>query len=309
MIWIDFGLTVQFERENARRLLPRSRSLAVQEYAWLIQYKEGLGNDPEILNKEEGRRFESFNEQVSELQDHIIQPHQLHAVIIGIDKYLSHSISPMKGAVSDARAMEEYLVTKMGVLSSHILTLRDQEATREAIITVLRNIGDHPNIGRGDPILIYFAGHGTTVAVPPGWESANSKVPVLVPYDYGSGVEGATVSGIPDRTIAILLDEIAETKGNNIVSLQYQFEQTHIHTLQTLILDCPHSGGYFQGGTRSHVLLAACGAEEMAMEENDRGIFTTALIQKLEANGANRVSYAELIHQIGSLSGYASYSS
>lgn len=62
---------------------------------------------------------------------------------------------------------------------------------------------------------------------------------------------------------------------------------------------------FLQEGMRSHVLLAACSAKEVAREykSSKRGVFTTALLQKLEATSINQVTYTALIRQIGSLSG------
>jgi hypothetical protein len=59
--------------------------------------------------------------------------------------------------------------------------------------------------------------------------------------------------------------------------------------------------GFLRSGLRSHVLLAACGAEENAKEELGRGYFTKRLLATLEAVGADKVTYADLVQQIPSL--------
>jgi hypothetical protein len=56
--------------------------------------------------------------------------------------------------------------------------------------------------------------------------------------------------------------------------------------------------GFLKSGIRSHVLLSACGAEETAKEEAGRGYFTKRLLDALEDIGADKVTYAGLIHQI-----------
>jgi len=56
--------------------------------------------------------------------------------------------------------------------------------------------------------------------------------------------------------------------------------------------------GFLKSGIRSHVLLSACGAEEAAKEEEGRGYFTEQLLNALEDIGADRVTYADLIHRI-----------
>jgi hypothetical protein len=45
-----------------------------------------------------------------------------------------------------------------------------------------------------------------------------TDVQVIFPFDYGVEVAGSTVNCIPDKTIAALLNELAATKGDNIVS-------------------------------------------------------------------------------------------
>jgi Caspase domain len=59
--------------------------------------------------------------------------------------------------------------------------------------------------------------------------------------------------------------------------------------------------GFLKSGLRSHVLLSACGADESAKEENDGGYFTKRLLATLEAAGADKVTYADLIQRIPSM--------
>jgi hypothetical protein len=61
------------------------------------------------------------------------------------------------------------------------------------------------------------------------------------------------------------------------------------------------AAGFLKSGLRSHVLLAACGADEEAKEENGRGYFTKRLLDTLEAVGADKVTYADLIQRIPSI--------
>lgn len=72
-------------------------------------------------------------------------------------------------------------------------------------------------IGSGDPILIYYAGHGGEAKPPSKW--AKSTIQTIIPHDFGTTVDGRTVPSIPDRTVGMLLGLLAETKGHNIVRL------------------------------------------------------------------------------------------
>jgi len=101
----------------------------------------------------------------------------------------------------------------------------------------------------GDPILIYYAGHGGLADTPMSWEAwSTSKITLLVPYDHSSPlVDGNPIHGIPDRTLRVLLSQLVIVKGDNI----------------TVVLDCGYSGGFTHGGLTSHVILAACGSESL----------------------------------------------
>ncbi|KAI0311621.1 hypothetical protein OF83DRAFT_1150129 [Amylostereum chailletii] len=238
--------------------------------------------------------------------------------------------------------MEEYLLRTRP--STRIIGhLYDEQATRMALIKAIRDIGSDDLIQKGDPILIYYAGHGATV---PAGTSDSGKVEALVPYDCSadivSGGENPKISAedgqrahsasqgairaIPDYTFNNLLRIIADQKEDNI----------------TVILDCCHSGsatreiqpaapncmargiefkdalpvdldadipkatadraigrhlGFLHAGLSSHVLLAACGKEEQAWEDDGRGAFTKELLRLLEEldRGMTQVSYTDLI--------------
>ena len=99
----------------------------------------------------------------------------------------------------------------------NIRNLRNSEATREAIIEAFNDLRDDPQIKKNDPIVIFYAGHGGQTNAPKGWDSEGGKVQYLIPYDVETVVNGKTVHGIPDRTIATFLNDLAGSKGDNVV--------------------------------------------------------------------------------------------
>jgi hypothetical protein len=142
----------------------------------------------------------------------------LYALIIGINNYDGLKQHQLRGAVPDADAVEDYLKNELKVPSDHIRSLRDGQASRSEIIGAFKGLQHDQRINEGDPILIYYAGHGTEVAAPEGWETGGrGKIEALVPQDYNN-VQGQEVHVIPDRTIGAYLDRIAEKHGDNIVS-------------------------------------------------------------------------------------------
>jgi hypothetical protein len=50
--------------------------------------------------------------------------------------------------------------------------------------------------------------------------------------------------------------------------------------------------------------LAACDEEEIAKEEQSRGLFTVALLETLKAVGSHKLTYRDLMQRIHALPGY-----
>jgi hypothetical protein len=144
---------------------------------------------------------------------------RLFAVVCGINDYECSYFHKLRGAVADATDVVELLLTHYQVPSDQIHFLIDKDASRSAIISALDALSMDPRIKPGDPILFYFAGHGSQILPPDGWECGGpgSKIQVLVPQDYCS-TPRLKIQGIPDRTSRFLLDKIGHSKGDNIVS-------------------------------------------------------------------------------------------
>ncbi|VDC06740.1 unnamed protein product [Peniophora sp. CBMAI 1063] len=263
----------------------------------------------------------------------------LRALVIGIDEYACVDIPNLAGAVSDADAIDDYLRNELCVPKEHIVNLRNEQATRDAVIREIKALSTREGIRRGDPILIYFAGHGTTAPAPAGWHVGKQSVSLIAPHDTDTKLEDAGMSkfAIPDRTIGALLHLLAEQLGTDDAGANI-----------TVIFDCCHSGsgtrsipspafvdtrrargftsksvlpetldqdilnevpqgrglsvvkGFTQAGTRSHILLAACRESESAFENNQRGYFTDGLLSALRSVELTKATYQDLMRHISS---------
>lgn len=156
----------------------------------------------------------------------LIQPSRqqkpLFCLIIGIDNYQSPTIPVLSGAVADSVAVRTFFSSNKHAVSfftPDITHLTNEKATRDTILKELHAFQSNSRIRRGDPMLIYYAGHGSA-SVPESshWtitanQKEHSDSQSIVPYDCD---EFAT--GIPYRTIATCLNRLSEVKGNNIVS-------------------------------------------------------------------------------------------
>lgn len=259
----------------------------------------------------------------------------IFSLIIGINKYASDEFQDLKAAVGDANSFERFLVERLNVPKSHIISLRDEQATRAKIIdgfAALRDIA--AGQPRDVPLIIYYAGHGARVEKPLEWEdwsASEDQIEMICPHDIGvpatdkDGVEGV-IQGIPDRTISVLLNHLSDIRGDNI----------------TLILDCCSSAGINRGeadyvarqilnppplsancdkgiwsretGSRgvgvaegfsgkfraSHVFLAACGRDQSAWEDpkSGHGLFTQSLLKLLEKRDVENLTYTSLMHNL-----------
>jgi hypothetical protein len=109
--------------------------------------------------------------------------------------------------------MEGYL--RANFPSSRIRTLHNQEATRSSIVREIIDLIHHQEINFGDPIVIYYAGHGGETMPPADWDTQGRKIQILVPYDY---MDDGDATVITDLGFATLLEELASVRGDNIVS-------------------------------------------------------------------------------------------
>lgn len=164
------------------------------------------------------------------LPSFVHRPHPLPpilALVIGVDTYFSAEFPDLKVAVSDANAFEAFLTNHLKVPRANITSLRNARATRDSIISAFRELRDNVSDPREAAIVIYFAGHGARVQKPAEWstwETNSQQIEMMCPADIGqvrtnpSTGETEVINGIPDRTIAVLLNHISKVKGDNVVS-------------------------------------------------------------------------------------------
>jgi hypothetical protein len=146
----------------------------------------------------------------------------LFALLIGIDTYKSHDIRNLTGAVADVQAFEKYLREKLQTPKSQIKTLKNDDATRKAIIEEITHLSTDTRIQSGDAILIYYAGHGARAKAPKEWEKFCNYTELIMPHDANKKEDNesnlGSVDVISDWELAYHLTKIAKAKGDNIVS-------------------------------------------------------------------------------------------
>ncbi|KAH7337586.1 caspase domain-containing protein [Rhizoctonia solani] len=261
----------------------------------------------------------------------------LYALVIGINDY--PNITPLRGAVNDADEMFNFLISDLKVPPDHIINLRNESASRANIIKGFRDLRNDPRIKKGDPILVYFAGHGGSHQPSKQLQRAYgpSKIQVIFPHDYRVQPPGATepINCIPDKTFSILLNNLSAAKGDNLTVIfdcchsasatrsSFSDDGTRQSRSAEVSIEIPehidndihssrppaklettnihHSGLPFYVNQFSHIHFAACGDEEKAWEEKDRGAFTVALLKNIRAHGVDKITYHDLMISLPNL--------
>ncbi|KAG6373268.1 hypothetical protein JVT61DRAFT_6895 [Boletus reticuloceps] len=158
---------------------------------------------------------------------------RIFALVVAIDKYKSKDYTNLTGCKNDGERFIHFLKGVLGVPSSQIVFLADEQATQKEILDQFdRFLINNADINRDDAIVFFFAGHGSRINTPTGWATESNKIEILCTHDiWTAGDEGREVWGIFDYTIDEYLRRLAFEKGDNIV----------------VMFDCCHSGGLARG--------------------------------------------------------------
>lgn len=91
-------------------------------------------------------------------------PARIFSLIIGIDNYKSGHIWNLHACVEDAKKIKKWLLDEFGVPRDQICLLLDSRATKSNIENAfMAHLVNNSSIDPGDAILIYFAGHGSSM--------------------------------------------------------------------------------------------------------------------------------------------------
>ena len=104
---------------------------------------------------------------------------QRWALLIGIGRYAN--LPDLHGPENDVEILAYALKARYGFKKDHILTLRDEEATRDRIIQEFEALIKRTN--QSDIVYIHYSGHGSQVKDLNGDEFEDHKDETLVPHD------------------------------------------------------------------------------------------------------------------------------
>jgi hypothetical protein len=141
------------------------------------------------------------------------------ALLIGIDTYLSDQMRTLKGCVNDVARMKGVLMSRFEMEEANILTLTNDQATRDAILSAIQtHLIDKAHAG--DVVILHFSGHGAQ-ALDDSGDEVDGFDETIVPHDSRVG----NVRDITDDELNELLARLS-AKTPNV----------------TVILDSCHSG-------------------------------------------------------------------
>jgi len=212
------------------------------------------------------------------------------AVIAAIDNYPQWP--KLQYAVNDATSVRDILLNKFGFQRDHVITLINEEATRERILSALGDTLSNPNtVSRDDRVFVFFAGHGSTRRLPSGRDLG-----YIIPWDAGTqNFQGQAISmtnfqdiseSIPAKHVFFVMDScysgLAITRGG-------------------------YNGNYLRETSRrtARQMLTAGGANEEVADNGPNGhsVFTWTLLQGLEGradlNSDGFITAAELAAYVG----------
>ena len=256
----------------------------------------------------------------------------LYGLLVGINHYADPNLD-LEGCINDITEIEEYLNNRLdrNQYQLHLRTLKDQQATRDAVVEEFRNHLCQAN--SNDVVLFYYSGHGYQEDAPEEfWQyDPDRRIEALLCYD--SCLEGKW--GLADKELAKLIAEVAADKNLHICIIldcchsgsgtrdpmqttkvrrailnkgvrplnTFLFEISELKHLSASQNPEEHPTGWKMPKGR-HVLLAACRDIELAQENNkdnkNQGVFSYFLRDTLyKANG--KLTYQDLYRRTNAI--------
>lgn len=154
---------------------------------------------------------------------------------VGIDKYTSPKVPKLDGCVQDILDMKSLLTKKFNVPANRFLTLTDEQATHDAIISGFRKqLIENAKAHRDALVIFQYSGHGSQVKDRTG-NKADGLDSTLVPVN-SRDLKGSYFD-IVDDEIRELFDELSQYTSNIV-----------------FIIDACHSGNPTRGAGKTRGL-------------------------------------------------------
>ena len=241
------------------------------------------------------------------------------ALVIGINRY-ANPRNNLRGAVRDANNIKALLSRDLGFESDQILLLTDELATRDGILTGIRDwlvAGTRP----GARALVYFSGHGDSLADQNG-DERDGKDEALIPHDERWILDdeiGALFAGLRDREVYLIVDacysgtitrSATKDPDPSVVRTLRRYEARGQTTDRSVdageVRRLQRDDGFIEV-TGNVVAWTAVEAHQLALEApeggNWQGVFTRRFVegiakQRADRDGDGRITHAELLDYV-----------
>lgn len=147
-------------------------------------------------------------------------PNRKLALLIGINKYPESP--PLSGCLTDVELQRELLIHRFGFLSSDILTLTEEQASREFIEAA---ISEHliKQVKTDDVVVFHFSGYGTRVQLEDLPGGANALIPVDESASDGANntEDNNFANYLLEETLLLLLGLVPTDKVTAVLDAGY----------------------------------------------------------------------------------------
>ncbi|OLP19636.1 hypothetical protein BST81_04960 [Leptolyngbya sp. 'hensonii'] len=134
------------------------------------------------------------------------------ALLIGINHY--SQIPTLSGCVTDVELQRELLIHRFGFRDRDILTLTDQQATRQNIESAfMGHLTDQ--VQPGDVVVFHFSGYGSRVVTRGDMQNS------LVPVDSEIRPDAPQVNDLPEETLWLLLRSLRSDRVTTVLDTSY----------------------------------------------------------------------------------------
>jgi Caspase domain len=150
----------------------------------------------------------------------LAQPNQRKlALLVGINQYPQYN-TPLIGCLTDVELQRELLIHRFGFQPSDILTLTDQEATREVIETAFL---EHlvKSASSGDVVFFHFSGYGSTIS----FGAADTLQNVLLPSN-SNWQDKKNVNYLLEETLLLLLRSLNTDRTIAVLDTSYNLSSS-----------------------------------------------------------------------------------
>ena len=242
----------------------------------------------------------------------------VYALLIGINEYpIPHH--RLHGCVGDMEVMKEYIEGRFNKedYDLHIQTLKDQEATRQAVIDGFLN--HLTQAQENDIVFIHYSGHGSQIPAAPEFAhlEPDGLEETMVCWDSrlpdGKDLTGKERSYLIWKVaqnnphIILLIDSCHSgnsTKETDTETMSRMAEQGNVGMkLEEYVgyEEYENRNGNIFPPVGDHILLAACQDQETAKETNmggvRGGVFTHSLLNTLKESKGG-LSYQDLMTRV-----------